>query len=341
MAAQNMWFGLTGEIPGMSYPLAQTKINEALGRIYDEQMWSFQLKESGWLTPGLLFGAGSQLQSTGTITTVPFSPYIVGDTDASAIWAAYNTAGTLPLLTQIQIRSPYYSLYNIIAYDTTSNAPFGTFTLDRPWMEPGGVAQSYMIYQAYFPVPVTDFKRFFTIRDTTNAAPVDFSMYNQTDLAVIDPQRTNFNQPAYAVPYEVDARVGSATLGCMLYELWPHPLSQLPYTMSYLRRGPLMTLPSDTVPYPLQEELVMWRAKEVSYQWKEAQKSDEVRRGNGADYHYLADRASAEYRRELKIISDRDRDMVDLYFKRFVRDSALGFWGEPFATINGGLNVGR
>jgi hypothetical protein len=156
-----------------------------------------------------------------------------------------------------------------------------------------------------------------------------------------DPQRTVFNQPGYVVPYEADARTGSPTLGNMLYELWGHPLSRLPYTFSYLRRGALLSLPSDTVPYPLTDELIMWRAKEVAYQWKEGQKGEGIQRGAGADWRFLAERAEKEFTKHLKIIADRDRDLVQAYITKYTGGGSGGYFGQPFATINGGLNVGR
>ena len=326
-----MVFELTGEIPGLPIPLARTKINEALATVYDNQMWSFQIGEAGWLTPGLKFPSGTQ--STGTITTTAYSNQVVGDAAAAAAWVAYSG---LPFLTQLQIRVPYYSLYNIVGFDGVN-----TFTLDRPWMEPSGASQAYMIYQAYFPVPVSDFKRFFEVRDTTNAAPLDYQKYSRQDLAVMDPQRTNFNQPSYVIPFEIDARPGSATPGFMLYELWPHPLSVLPYTFSYLRRGPTLVNPSDTVPWPLSEELIKWRAREISYLWKEAQKGEGLARGSGADYRFLSQSAASEYAKKLKTARDLDRDRAELFFTRFVRGMATGSDGMPFATIGGGLNIGR
>lgn len=300
-------------------------------------MWSFQLKESNWLTPGLIFpqgGSGPSL-SVGTVTFTPYSDKVIGDAAASAAWAAYVGP---PFLTVFQIRSPYYSLYNIIAYDTTSNAPFGTFTLDRPWMEPGGVGKSYMVYQAYFPVPVPDFRRFIAARDTTNNAPMDYWSKTQKQLSFEDPERTIFDEPVYFVPYETDQRPNSATLGNMLYELWPHPLSVLPYTFAYLRRGPQLTAPLDTVPYPITEDMVLWQAKSSAYLWKEAQKGENIERGSGADYKFLAQASQAKYELKKKEISHRDRDLVDLYFSKWNPDYYND--GEPFATITGQLNVG-
>ncbi len=307
MAYSNMAFQMSGEL-GIPMPLVQIYLNEGLSTIYDELLWSFQLGESGWLSPGLLFSSGTQ--STGTITTTSYGTTIVGDATAAAAWVTYFNAGTLPLLTQCQIRSPYYSLYNIIAFDGVN-----TFTIDRPWTEPPGTGQAYMVYQAYFAAPNSDFKRFFEIRDTTNNAPLDYWTLSRKDLAIEDAQRTNFDQPAYVVPYEVDNRSGSATLGYMLFELWPHPLSVLPYTLSWLRRGNALVLPTDTVPSPLTEDLVKWK--------------------------FLSQEAGKMFLNRLKICADRDRDLCELYFNRFVRGAATGSDGQPFATINGGLNVGR
>lgn len=338
MAYANMAFDLVGEVPGLPIAKSRMLINEALEDIYNQQLWSFQLKEAGWFTPGLLFstsvnGVGV---SGGTITTVQQSDQIVGDATAAALWVAYMNSGTLPFITTLQIRSPYYSLYNITAFDGVA-----TFTIDRPWTEPAGSGQQYMIYQAYFPAPAEDFKRFIEIRDTTMNARLSYWNYSRRDLSLLDPRRTVFNLPGHVVPYEVDARSGSATLNYMMYELWPHPLSQLPYTLSYVRRGPLLSLPSDTVPAPLTESMVKWAAKEKAYLWKEAQKGDNIARGSGSDNRFLAQAAAAEFMKLKKIASDRDRDLVELYFTRFTRYGTIGETGNPYAGFNNQLNVGR
>ena len=324
------------EVPGVVSSYAKTLLNEALGLIYDSQMWSWQLQTAGWLTPGLLFPTGPGT-SAGTITVTPYQPTIIGDAVSSAAWLGYITGGNLPLFTQLQIRSPYYSLYNIISVNL-ANPTAIALTLDRPWMEPGGSAMSYMIYQAYFPVPVTDFKRFLSARDTTNNYGMDYWSKSQKDLAVEDPERTIFDDPDYFVPFQQDQRPNSATYGNMLYELWPHPLSVLPYTYQYLRRGPFLSKPTDTVPYPLTEEPVLWRAKECAYAYKEAQKGEQMQRGMGADWRFLIGQAQDEFKIAIKPIKDRDRDMVELYFSKYRLDQ----WneGEPFATTNGQLNVG-
>src|SRR5277367_6699598 len=165
MSLNSMSKSLVGEVPGVAESLIRTKINEALQMTYDETDWSFQTNYGGWNNPGLM-------ASTGTMTATPYLNTIIGDAGATAAWAAITGR---PLITEVQFRNPPYSLYNIIGYDTTTNAPFATLTLDRPWMEPTtGAGQPYYIYQAYFPVPVIDFTKFIEIRDTTNNAPVSF-----------------------------------------------------------------------------------------------------------------------------------------------------------------------
>lgn len=337
MAFNEMVQRMILEVPGMAAAYSRTLINEGLGLIYDSLYWSFQLQESGWLTPGLQFPVGPG-NSTGTVTTTAFLNTVTGDAVASAAWLAYITGGSMPLFTSYQFRNPSYSLYNIVSFDLTNPAAI-VLTLDRPWMEPGGVGQQYMIYQAYFPVPVADFKRFFTARDTTNNAPMDYWSYTQKDLAALDAERTIFDNPCYFVPYQVDSRPGSATLGQMLYELWPHPLDVLPYSYTFLRRGPQLVNPGDTVPYPLTEEAVLWRAKECAFVFKEAQKGEQVQRGSGADFRFLAEYAEAQYKRVIKPIRDRDRDLVDLYFTRL--QQSYQFSTDGYSNQNGSLNVGK
>ncbi len=329
------------EVPGLVDSYCGTLLNEALNLIYSEQYWSWQVQTSGWLTPGLLFPVGGvgPSQSAGTITATPYQNTVVGDATASAQWLAYITAGTLPLFTTLQIRSPFYSIYSIIGINATNPAAI-VLTLDRQWVDPGGSLLVYMIYQNYFAVPVPDFKRFLGPRDLTDNSPLDFWSMSQQDLAELDPQRTNFSDPQYVVPWQTDQRPGSATFGNMLYELWPAQLSQEPYTFNFLRLGPTLINPGDTVPYPLTEECLLWRAKECAFLYKEAQKGEHMERGQGANWQFLAESAHEEFKKVMKPIKDRDADLMPLYWTKFKRDIYADGWG-PYASTNGMLNVGR
>ncbi len=209
--------------------------------------------------------------------------------------------------------------------------------LDRPWMEPAQVNSGYMAYQAYFPM-LPGFKRFFALRDTTNNNSMDWWTKTQINLANDDAERTIFDQPYYAVPYQIDTRPLSATLGQQLFELWPHPISQLPYTFHVQCNWPALVNPSDTVPYPLTEELVKFRTYEVAALWKESQKGDEMERGSGANWQFLAKAYREEYNNRLKECRNMDRHLMDLYFTKARVNPPYG--GEPYSTVRGQLNVG-
>jgi len=331
MAFIDMWREIAIELGPMPGALARTKVNEALGLVYDENRWSFQLGTSGWLTPGLLGPQGTTGTSPGLITIAPYSNQVVGDPTAATAWQ--NLIGR-PFISEMQFRIPEFELYDIIAFDGVN-----TLTLDRPWMEPNQLNQGYMIYQAYFPVPVQDFRSFIAIRDFTNTRNLDFSKTTRADMAVIDPQRIVFQQPTRAVPFDQDHRPNSATPGWMRYELWPHPLSQLPYSLAFMRRGPLLVNPSDMVPYPFTEEMIKWRGKSVSYLWKESQKGVDMQRGAGANWTFLSQAADKQYTKLLRQAQSNDRDLYNLYWTKLRRNG----WGEvgPFFSSDGhNLTIG-
>jgi len=217
-------------------------------------------------------------------------------------------------------------------------------TLDRPWMEPTyGPGQPYMIYQAYFVAPVPDFRKFIEVRDTTNAARIDFWSMTQAQLAQIDPQRTEFADPSFVVPAGIDTRPGSSTAGYPMFELWPQQLSFIPYSFSYRCRGVVPQTHSDFVkmspPSPITEEMVKWRALEVLYQYKEAQKDRSEARGSGANYLMLAQMAAKEYTRLYDHILSID---VNLNGEAFtvIEGRGRGVTDRPYSNQLGQLNIG-
>ena len=329
MALRDMANELTS-IPKMSGIFAQTLANRALQKIYDESSWSFQMGESGWLAPNLI--------DAGTVTLTVGSDQVVGDATAAAAWLAISG---LPLITQRQFRLSGYAIYNIIAFNGAN-----TITLDRPWMEAVfGAGQDYEMYQVYYPAPVADFKRFITVRDFTNDANLDFWSWKakQAYLADADPQRSIYQNPELVVPWGVDQRgVGtpnvSATVGRMLFELWPHQVTQLPLSLYFVRNGLLLVNPEDAAPYPLTDELVLWRAKELAYEWKASQKGEDSQRGSGADWLLLMQAAHLEYKDRLKDIKMRDRDLLDAFLTKVKRPGSVQ--GGPFySAITGRATV--
>jgi hypothetical protein len=328
MPFADMTAELRGFIARMNFAYSETLVNRALNKIYDKSTWSFQLCTGGYITPAEVTG--------GTITTTLGADAVVGDLTASAAWAAIPSPFEI---TQFQIRLPQYNLYNIIGQELdTPSADLTTLILDRPWMEPAGVEQTYQMYQAYYPVPVQDFQRFLTVRDFTNAIYLDFATWKQDDLAVIDPQRTVFQNPDHLVPYQVDTRPGSATFGWFMYEMYPHPLSTLPYALYYKRRGPLLVKPTDVVPFPLEEEMVMHRARMLGCEWAEANKARYPELSK-TDWKFLYKSAELEFKERLDDVRKIDRDIVDNFVRRLKRANPM--IGAPFySQITGQASVG-
>lgn len=314
-------------MPKAALPLSETLVNRALNKIYDASTWSFQLCTGGYQTPDEV--------TAGTITTTLGSNQIVLDAIATA---AILDIPNYFFLTQFQIRLPAYNLYNVIAVSYAGMPTIATITIDRPWVEPAGAGQTYQLYQAYYPAPVQDFKRWLTVRDFTNAIYLDFWSWKQDDLATLDPQRTVFQNPDHIVPYQVDNRPGSSTLGFMLFEMYPQPLIALPYATYYVRRGPLLVKPTDTVPWPLDEEIVMHRAKMLMYEWAEANQGRYAELQK-SDWRFLMEAASAEFKDKLMDIRKLDRDICDSFIRTLKRVNPMV--GAPyFSAITGQASVG-
>jgi hypothetical protein len=219
-----------------------------------------------------------------------------------------------------------------------------TLTLDRPWLEPTtGGGQNYMIYQAYFVAPVKYFHKFIEMRDTTNAQPIDFWSMTQAELAVSDPQRTCFSDPDFCVPAGVDTRPGSSTQGWQMFELWPEQLTYEPYSFSYRSLGPVPETQVDFMsyfpPYPITEELIEWRTREVLYSFKEATRDQTLARGSGANWIMLAQMAAKEYAAVLDKIQAIDANLNGELMQR-TASPGRGFSGRPFANRQGGINLG-
>jgi hypothetical protein len=223
-------------------------------------------------------------------------------------------------------------------------------TLDRPWLEPtSGPGQPYMIYQAYFVAPVKNFHKFIEMRDTTNSAPIDFWSMTQAELAIRDPQRTEFTDPSYCVPAGFDYRPGTSTPGYPMFELWPQQLDYLPYSFSYRMKGvtgypagvpeTYQDFQTYQLPPPVTEQLLGFGTKICLYEYKEAQKDKEQARGSGANWLLLIGIAQKRYDDILDKLIAVD---LNLNGEAFTRLPGRGrpVTGAPYSNQIGDLNVG-
>jgi len=322
----NMISELSGNAPGVDYAYASTLVNEAWADVRRLGGWSFQLEQTGFTVPGML--------GTGTVTLTFGSPTVIGDANATAAWATASQYGSL--ITQRQFRSGGVSgagtIYEIIALDTTTYAPFSALTLNRPFSDPLAVmpgpdaGQEYSIYQPYVVAPVQDFRRWLTVFDIANSGWL-FVRGDRREIALCDPQRQIFANPDRLLALGSDTRSGSSTAGWQRYELWPGPQNQYLYFAWFTRFGQDLVNLTDTLPDGIPESMVKARARARIYEQAEANKNPQNPRGAGADFRFLLGEANKTFGRELKQARLEDRDKCDIFYTTMHR-----FRGGPAPT---------
>lgn len=307
MALIDMTSELTELVPGMSRIRAKRLVNRAWKIVQDSQLWSFQLGQGGFSTPEITTG--------GTISATLGSSQLIGDAVATAQWSA------LPLYwapTLQQIRAQGFSIYSVIAFDTTTNAPFGTLTLDRPFVDPlpffTGVG--YQMFQAYIPAPPR-FKRWLTIADMFNCWALDIWTARRT-IDLTDPARLYTSNPSMALGLGQDNRGAgtanaSATLGQQLYELYPNPQTEISYQTYFVAEAPYLENNSDTLPSPIDEELITQKALTWAYRDAEGRRDIMAAKGAGGNFLGLKKDSEADFLARLKTLRLLDRDAVDSY----------------------------
>jgi len=324
-----------GVVPNYSAALARTHLFNAWTDVRNLRGWSFQVGNTGYSIPGLV--------NAGSVTVTLGSPFVIGDAAASAAWATASTA--VSLITQRQFRTGQGTIYNIIAYDTTTHTPFGTLTLDRPWIDSYylGSGQAYSIYQPYIVSPVQKFQAWEFFLDVRNVIHLDVNntrgIWEKINEA--DPQRQIFSNPGNLIPHGTDTRAGtaangssvqSATYGYPIFELYPQPQSIYVYQVGYSWDGPDLTnLPNqEAVPFPMTEHLVKTLARVKAYEYAEANRDPSYPRGSGADYRFLMSAAQDQYKDQLKEIRSKDRDIYDAWSNQMKRFTNIGI----VATFN-------
>jgi hypothetical protein len=138
-----------------------------------------------------------------------------------------------------------------------------------------------------------------SVRDPITGYPLKTTK-TRIEVNNADPQRLQFTFPAAVLPYKIDLTVGSF-YGFPMYELWPAPTTGITYVAEGLLRAADFdnTAPgtSDTVTPPLDEDVVMEKAKEYAYEWCLAnldKLKPEQRKG---DYSFLMGKAQANFKR--------------------------------------------
>lgn len=163
---------LLSRCPSVGIALSKQLINDCWHEIQGRYRWS-------WRTANGCF-APPQIYTTGTVSVDPVNnPYTI--TGVATAWVSSMTGR------QIRpggITQPYYTIVSV-------NSPT-SITIDSPWVGPAAVNSAYQMFQVYYPMPA-DFGYWRYVVDLRNACKLNTTT-TQQELAVYDPQRTNFGQ---------------------------------------------------------------------------------------------------------------------------------------------------
>ena len=324
-----MYSELRGSVPKISITFCQTLINRAWREIREQNLWSFNLFESAWITPPPI--------NTGTVTTTQGFPTVTFDSTAKTAIAASVIANPYAPLTVQQFRpgtvAGIAGIYNIIAY----NSGTGVATLDRIFADPGGAGQAFSIYQNYYTPPMADFLAWLSVRNMSMFLDMILTA-TKAEIDERDPQRSWYQFPTHVVPLYTDQRGAgtinaSATLGYPMFELWGIPYNPFTYTCYGIRKGVPLVNPTDILPYQVGEDCVLARARYYAYEWAEANK-DMTPRAVGPDFKFLMGQAESMYQKLLTKYRRQDKEYINNYFTVRQLGAASKMFGY-FNTIAG------
>jgi len=329
MAFVDMYSELRGCVPKLSLTYARTLVNRAWREVREKNLWSFQIFEQAWISPPpITVGLATFRQG---FNTIQFNATAIAAINASVIANPYAPVtiqqfrgGNVAGLTEI---------YNIIAYNPIT----GAATLDRIFADPSGVNVAYSIFQAYYTPQYKDFRGWISVRNMQMFLDLDLTK-TKGWVDARDPQRSWYQFPTAVIPWGRDTRgqgtpTPSATLGYPMFELWGIAVTPFTYDCYGIRNGMPLMNPTDTLPEPIGEDLVLARARWYAYEWAEANK-DMTPRAMGPDFKFLMGKANDDYTKLLTMYRKQDKEFIDNWFSRLEPDISSHAYGY-YNTIAG------
>lgn len=305
MSWMTMASELTGQVP-VNIGQALILVNRAYQDIQRRYTWSF--------LQGIDIAIPTFVPiSNGTVTLTRGVKTVVADAAARAAWAAI---GLVTPITTLQFRIGTGTIYNISGYQDNVPLGFATITLDRLYVDPSsGAGSGYSIFQCYFNAPFQDFLWWDSFLDPTTGYSFDLYMTRQ-EIDDSDAQRLQNNTPCAVIPYTINAQAGNF-FRFPMYEMWPAPAAGLTYVGKAFRSGAPFVLPGDTVAAQLGEDIVMERAKNLSYEWCEANKDKLLPAQRTGDFRFLMGKAEKEFIRMENDYIRKDGEFSHFHVSRY------------------------
>ncbi len=170
---------LLNRCPAVGILLSQQLVNDSWRILQARRQWSFRRANSTFAPPNIYTTGNASTNVGGGLPTM-----ITGD----------GTTWTPDMIgRQIRIGGLLYPFYTIVGWLSPTQ-----ILIDQPWAGPDVAAQSYTIVQCFYPVP-SDFGYFYTVVSIKDGYQL-WTNITENDLALLDPQRTNFGQ-TYAVAF--------------------------------------------------------------------------------------------------------------------------------------------
>lgn len=185
---------LLSRCPAIGPVLAGQFVNDSWRTLQSRNEWSWR-RRSGTFAPPNLYQTGQA-----TTNVAAGNPNLI--TGTGTTWTA-DMIGS-----QIRIGGLLYPYYTIVGFLSPTS-----ILIDQPWAGPDVTLQPYQILQIYFPVP-DDFGYWLYLISIKDAYRL-WTNVTESDLAVMDPQRTNQGQ-TYACVFRDYNQLFGGSIGPVL-----------------------------------------------------------------------------------------------------------------------------
>lgn len=182
---------LLNRAPVVGQELSKQLINDAWHQLQARREWSFR-RRSGIFAPPNIYTTGTASSNVGS-----GNPTLI--TGIGTTWTPQMVGS------QIRLGGLLYPYYTIVAWLSATE-----ILVDQPWAGADVTSVPYQIIKIYYPVP-SDFGWFYAVVSIKDSYRL-WTNVTESDLALLDPQRTNQGQ-TYAASFRGYTPYFAGTIG--------------------------------------------------------------------------------------------------------------------------------